>query len=216
MQFPDRLSYADIERQARNLLLAYGQGSLPSTPISVERLAEEYLGLRLYIGDPADIGQPPNVLGAIFFEDNEVFMNEKLLPLEGRFNFTLGHEIGHDRMHRNVVNPLTYLGPFLKQPVRKQGVLCRDGDYSIVEVQANIFSACLLMPRDLVDDAVHLEAAEQGIWHDGRQFVYSQSEEPRFIGNLSARFHVSREAMQKRLKDLQLAVPGLPRQPRFF
>lgn len=216
MKFPEHLTYTDIERRANSLLTEFGRGAIPPAPIRVQRIAEDHLGLTLFIGDPSEIGQSNNVLGAIFFADNEVFINQKLIPLEGRFNFTLGHEVGHSHMHRDVVDPLTYLQPLLKRPAKAPGVLCRDGDSSSVETQANVFSACLLMPRLLLEDAAHQVAAEQGIWHNGSQFVYSKAEEPQYIGELANRFQVSREAMRLRLNDLMLAVQGLPRQPRFF
>lgn len=215
MRAPNRLSYEEIERKATDLLFEFGKGNLPGPLIPVQTIVEEYLGLSLFIGSPADIGQTDDVLGAIFFEDNEVFLNEKLLHMEGRFNFTLAHETGHDQMHRGVVDPVDYLRPLFGHPRRFPGVICRDGDRSILEWQADVYASCLLMPRTLLHNAVTEVAKEQEIWHDGRRFVYSPTEGAGFIGTLAQRFQVSRQAMRYRLDKVDLTREGEPRQIRF-
>lgn len=216
MKFPDRLTYEEIEDRALQLLLDFGKGQLPPAPIPVQYIAESHLRLILVITDPSEYGFSKDVLGAIFFNDNEVFINEALVTTKGRINFTVAHEIGHDRMHREVVDPLEYLKPLLKLPSKSPGILCRDGDRSIIEVQANIYAACLLMPRPLVIDAVDQVARHQGIHHDGVRYLYTRSEKVKFIGALAEVFEVSREAMQYRLEQLNLAVEGTPNQMRLF
>lgn len=210
------MSREEIERSALELLLDFGHGVLPPAPIPVQKIVEEHLGLTLLIADPADVGLPRNVLGAIFFEDNEVFVNATLQSREGRFNFTLAHEAGHDRLHRDVVDPMVFIRPLMKRLRAQRGILCRDDDRSLVEVQANAYASALLMPRPLVVEAVHEVAAENGIWWDGARYVYSTAEELVFIGALASRFQVSREAMRNRLSQLDVAIRGLPRQARFF
>lgn len=195
------------------LLREFSEGHLAPEPVPVQQLVEKYLGLSLLIASPADLGLQDDVLGAIFFEDNEVFVNANLN--EGRFNFTLAHEVGHHQLHRGVVDPLTFVGTILKKK-EQPGVLCRARDRSRIEVQADIYASCLLMPKPLVSTAARDVAARHCIWHDGSQYIYSRGEEVAFLGDIARRFRVSREAMKYRLERLGLAALGLPHQSRLF
>ena len=66
---------------------------------------------------------------------------------EGRYNFTIAHEIGHHVLHRQV-----YLEASAENA---SNILCRDtNDKPLIEQQADRFAAALLMPQQAVSDAV--------------------------------------------------------------
>jgi Zn-dependent peptidase ImmA (M78 family) len=77
-----------------------------------------------------------------------VLVDEHLDPevhpdLEGRFRFTLAHEVGHWQLHRHV-----HLRP---QVSAQPAFLCRTSQSRArVEWQADYFAAALLLPRQLV------------------------------------------------------------------
>lgn len=220
MRFPDKLTYADIEERALSLLIEFGGGTIPSLPIPIQKIMESYLDLELLFGDPVDYGLSSNVLGAIYFDERLVLVNKYLSEddsLEGRLNFTLGHETGHAKLHYGVVDPMVYIRPrFLNQRSMGRHILCRLGDHSPIEKQADIYSACILMPRLHMQEAVKQVAEEQGTWLEANRYIYSATDEKRFVGALADRFCVSKSAMKRRLKELDLAVGGSPGQLRWF
>ena len=81
-------------------------------PVPVEEYPRKHLKLTLdfddlheKLGIPRD-GEEPEVLGALWAERGEVFIDESLDPdehpeREGRYRFTLAHEIGHWCLHKN-------------------------------------------------------------------------------------------------------------------
>ena len=98
----------------------------------------------------------PDILGAIFFDDRRIVIDESLDPeenpsKEGRYRFTLAHEGGgHWRLHRHL---------FAKDPAQASmfgrpaipSVICRSSQAKKREEwQADFYSSCLLMPRKLV------------------------------------------------------------------
>ena len=70
--------------------------------------------------------------------------------MEGRYQFTIAHEVGHWRLHRGLMGK--DIGetdqPEIDGP---PSVICRSSEAKLrVELQADIFASCLLMPRLLV------------------------------------------------------------------
>ena len=98
----------------------------------------------------------------------------------GSVGFTVGHEIGHWILHAEALRSGT-LSMF-----DGERIWCRDGSPHPVERQAEMFSAALLMPRDLVRAAL-----PSASWH-GWGPVY----------RLADAFVVSVTAMKIRLEKL--------------
>lgn len=94
-----------------------------------------------------------------------------------RKRFSVAHEIGHFVLFPHVVE-----GDHLK-PLRARRNELPNWNYDAAERAADRFGACLLMPRDLVQ-----EAADRGLRLD----------------RLARLFQVSREAMGIRLRELGL------------
>ena len=97
----------------------------------------------------------PDILGAMFFDERRIVIDESLDPeenpsKEGRYRFTLAHEGGgHWRLHRHL---------FAKDPAQTSlfgeptppSVVCRSSQAKEpIEWQADFYASCLLMPRDL-------------------------------------------------------------------
>jgi IrrE N-terminal-like domain len=158
------LSENEIERQAAYLLAEFNvpRGLRLVAPIPVEDLLERHLKLRLdfddlhsRLGVPRS-GEGPEVLGALWAESREVFIDQSLDPvdnpeMEGRYRFTLGHEIGHWQLHREYLIPASKGPDLFGHTSQAPTVICRASQAKErVERQADCFASCLLMPRSLL------------------------------------------------------------------
>ena len=102
------LSDEVIERDAAALLAEYAQarGVTVRPPIPIEDIVEKHLKLRVEFDDtnklfgiPRDPECDADILGAIFFDEALIVIDESLDPeenpaMEGRYRFTLAHEGG--------------------------------------------------------------------------------------------------------------------------
>ena len=101
------------------------------------------------------MGFDPDILGAIFFEQKQIVIDENLDPdansaKEGRYLYIAAYEVGHWRLHR---------GLFGKDPAQASlldantppRVICRTSQAKArIELQADLYASCLLIPRKLV------------------------------------------------------------------
>ena len=77
-------------------------------PVPVEEILV-LLGLSCDFDNLRKLFQLHDVLGALWVSTKEVFIDETLDPvtnpgMEGRYRFTLSHEIGHWHLHRRQVS----------------------------------------------------------------------------------------------------------------
>jgi hypothetical protein len=159
------LSDEVIERDAAALLAEYARarGVTVRPPIPIEDIVEKHLKLRVEFDDthklfgiPRDPECDADILGAIFFDEARIVIDESLDPeenpaKEGRYRFTLAHEGGgHWRLHRHL---------FAKDPTQAAlfggsaapSIICRSSQAKEpVEWQADFYASCLLMPRKLI------------------------------------------------------------------
>ena len=165
-KFVPYLAEEAIERNAEALLteFAHARDVVIEPPIPIEDIMEKYLKLGIEFDDThrlfgiprTDLSQGPDILGAIFFDEKRVVVDESLDPeehpnKEGRYRFTLAHEGGgHWRLHRSL---------YARDPAQAAqfggssvpSVICRSSQAKErVEWQANFYASCLLMPRKLV------------------------------------------------------------------
>ena len=146
-EFP-HLSNEHIEAAASRLLADFSEsaGGSMGTPIPVESIAEHFLGYEIEISDEG-LFADPDYLGGIIFANNVIQVNASVECNEGRYNFTIAHEIGHHVLHREA-----YLEASAENA---RNILCRDtNDKPLIEQQADRFAAALLMPQQAVSDAV--------------------------------------------------------------
>jgi IrrE N-terminal-like domain len=155
-----------IERDAEALLAQYAHARrlVVKAPIPIEDIVEKHLKLRVEFDDlhgllgvpRGEFGMELDLFGAIWLETGEIVIDERLDPeerpsMEGRYRFTLGHEGGgHWRLHRPLVQ-VDGGQESLFGHARQPTVICRSSQAKErVELQADLYSSCLLMPRKLV------------------------------------------------------------------
>ena len=163
-------------------------------PVPTEVLAEQYFGYQIEITDQG-LFSDPDYLGGIVFEDNVIKINAVTEFHEGRYNFTLAHEIGHHVLHKQVF--------MQQQRIENEKIVCREtGDKLLVEQQADRFAAALLMPKDFVRAA--FARADRGslpLFAPNTRALRSLANSVLVIGKFT---NVSNTAMVNRLIDLRL------------
>jgi len=173
------LTEAEIEKSAESLLDSFNRARRPilQPPVPLDDEILYFLGLGLHMDDRhARFGVPRiagrvDILAALWIEEREIRVDESLDPVEnpeveGRYYFSIGHEIGHWQLHRPQI-VATSAEPLLLLE-HPSPVVCRSQDLQVgsskqsygmrqqreartrMEFQANEFAACLLMPRALV------------------------------------------------------------------
>ena len=155
MEFPE-ISLDAIEARAQQLIGDYENhiGRSVSAPIPVESIAEHYLGYQIDITDEG-LFQDPRYLGGIVFDENVIRVNASVESHEGRYNFTIAHEIGHHVLHRD-----RYLA---ERDAEHPGIMCREVSAKpLVEQQADQFASALLMPVELMMPAVESVSIPDG------------------------------------------------------
>jgi hypothetical protein len=155
-----------IERDAEALLADYARerGVRIEAPIPIEDIIEKHLKIgvefddthRLFGVPRSGIGFDPDILGAIFFDQRRIVIDESLDPdtnpaKEGRYRFTLAHEGGgHWRLHRHLFGKDPAQTSLL-EPNAAPSVVCRTSQAKErIEFQADLYASCVLMPRKLV------------------------------------------------------------------
>jgi Zn-dependent peptidase ImmA (M78 family) len=164
IKFVSYLPDEAIEREAQALLAEYAhaRGVTIQAPIAIDDIIEKHLKLGIEFDDThrlfgvprSGIGFVPDILGAIFLEQKRIVIDESLDPdanptKEGRYRYTVAHEVGHWRLHRAL---------FGKDPAQTSlleadtpSVICRTSQAKArIELQADLYASCVLMPRKLV------------------------------------------------------------------
>ncbi len=173
------LTETQIESRADALLDAFRRARRPiqRPPVPVDDELLYFRGLRLHMDDlHARFGVPriagrADILAALWIEDREIRVDESLDPeenpgSEGRYHFSIGHEIAHWELHRPHIiaaaaeplllvehsSPIVCRHPGVQVPSSKQshGTNQPREARARIERQANEFAACLLMPRALI------------------------------------------------------------------
>jgi Zn-dependent peptidase ImmA (M78 family) len=171
-------------------------------------------------------------------EAREIVIDESLDPeerpsREGRYRFTLAHEGGHWRLHQPLVQAnrrQESLFGHTRQPI----VIYRSNlSKERVELQANLYASCLLMPRKLVFKAWRERFCDENPWvlrqteripllsdvdDEVAEQIRSLDQErdqqalEDFARPFAEKFLVSPIAMRIRLERLKLLYREIPRQ----
>ena len=138
----------DIEQAANDLLSDYQNKFtwVPQCPIPVERIAEKHLGYRIEITDD-DIYKDAEILGGIIFADKIIQVNGSIENHDGRYSFTIAHELGHHCLHKELFQKLGI------EPDAHTNMCRETGEKPLAEQQADTFAAYLLMPSKFVKKA---------------------------------------------------------------
>jgi Zn-dependent peptidase ImmA (M78 family) len=223
------LQDGEIEQEADGLIAEYcreQRKAVKEPQVPIEDLVELHLQLIFEFKDLHQELGFPDIHGAIWVNEGRIAIDNQLDPQlypakRGRYHFTLAHETGHWRLHRKY---------FIKREERHlfdgaappPDFIGRSGKKNRVEVQANQFAACLLMPRHLVRqewerwhgdlDAMYLddlgdrrgELLQAELLRRGSAKPGPEGETDKLLEQLSRpmadRFHVSPEAMRYRLE----------------
>lgn len=166
---PKKVPYLDeqrIERDAAALLAEFQQarGVVITRQVPIEDIVEKHLKLGIEFDDMhrllnhprSGLGRDPDILGAMFFDERRIVIDESLDPeenpsMEGRYRFTLAHEGGgHWRLHRHLFAKDPAQVSLFKEPA-PPSIVCRSSQAKeSIEWQADFYASCLLMPRKLV------------------------------------------------------------------
>ncbi len=152
------------------------------TPL--DTICDQQLGLKYLLINLPQTESGEDVAGYIAFNKSMIVLNDleyKNSYHKGRINFTIAHEIGHWVLHKSLYDYDTPRFILFHTEYKEEG--------DKLEWQANHFSACLLMPRNLVIKK----------WNE-LQF-YSVQEKRSILADF---FRVSLETMNIRLTYLQL------------
>jgi len=214
-----------IEREAQLLLEEYAQ-SHPwqiSAPIPVDEIIELHLKLAFGIEDLQALLGVDDVLGAIWFNTKEIRVDIRLDPtnnphLLGRYRFTLAHETGHWRLHRQHYVDDPNQGKLFDGRGRP-AFICRSSMKPPAEKQADMFAGCLLMPREVLRaawqewrgnlDPVAVQQLPAVTLHAEAKRNENISME-RFCRPIADQFQVSAEAMRIRLEKLEFLLREMP------
>ena len=187
-----------VEEQAEQLLFSY-QKFCGSTdfPVPVESIAEHFLGYDLEITNEGLFANP-EFLGGISFEEKVIYVNTSVEEHEGRYMFTVAHEIGHHVLHRELYD---------KHIQDRSQILCREEKQKpLIERQADRFAAALLMPRGMIQESRVIRSSTRPKSLSGAMNVAKGLQDECGFTN------VSLSALVNRLRDLDLISGSIPYQ----
>lgn len=142
----------EVERKANCLLMDFQQkfGGIKEFPVPAEKIFECHLNL-IKVWNKIEEKDNEMILAGLAPADRMVVFNEAHRDYfeehEGLELFTLGHEIGHWDLH---VEQGVLQADVLPGFSRPFSMICRNGDQSWDEINANRYAAFLLMPKELL------------------------------------------------------------------
>lgn len=199
------LSKPAIESKALDLIETHYQKEIKSIQgsIDIESIVEKTLSYEFVFDDLSTRFKAPNILGAINGDECVVYIDEALAEdtkQEGRFRFTIAHEIGHVVFH--VPKPSDGVQLTLLGMDKSTSIFCREQDFQVsekfnlIEWQANYFASCLLIPRYPILEAIKPFYGSKGI----QRYAFNMTEA---VPVLAKQFRVSNQAMKYRLEEFQ-------------
>lgn len=142
-----------------------------------------------------------NCLGKFDVLDNKILISQDLTNDEHRLRFTIAHEIGHSVLHRG------YLKKYVSNISDENFDLSNNENwFNRMEIQANKFAACLLMPKESFIRVALIVFDKQGRRITRPYYVDNQKCNLRdfaiLLTTLSSFFMVSKETVRFRLLNL--------------
>ncbi|RKG66333.1 ImmA/IrrE family metallo-endopeptidase [Corallococcus sp. CA054B] len=202
-----------IDSATHELLLKFSKhvGVQVNPPIPVDDIIEKYLRVGLEITDLKTKLGTSDVLGAAYFDEKVIRVDQQLEAQEGRLCFTMAHEVGHWQLHRPIYE-MDKVAPLLfgtKDP--RPAFLCRSGQKPPAEIQADKFAARLLMPSNFVREAFAAVNGSEPVLIAGLRaqpkdlsVIKPWAEISKSVIKQGHFNNVSIEAMRYRLQDLNL------------
>lgn len=193
--------------QIRNIAEQIGRNFLP---ISINRVQT----ILKYIYPSATIvykDTAKGVYGAFDFNEDILFLSNELKNDPYRANFTIAHEIGHIVIHKRIIQM-----HYNSSSANTQIYAPSDKVIGQLEVQANVFAASLLLPKDLLITETARRMTQLGIRPP--LFKDYQSVNRRDCSNvcnyLRSFFQVSRAVIEIRLSELGILKYDKAREPK--
>lgn len=207
------LSDQAIESAAHELLMKFSKhvGVQVQPPIPVDDIIEKYLRVGLEITDLKTKLGTDDVLGAAYFDEKIIRVDQRLEEQEGRLCFTMAHEVGHWQLHRPLYEMDKVSSSLFGTKEPRPAFLCRSSQKPRPEMQADKFAALLLMPSRFVREAFAAVNGSEPFLIAGLRAQPKDLSVVRPWGEISksvikqGKFsNVSVEAMRYRLQDLNL------------
>lgn len=209
----------EIETAALITLDSYGRrfDEVLKPPVPVEEILECDLEVDFGLEDLVGAGLGEDVLGAMWAAEQRVRIDSSLDPTEfpekeGRYRFTVAHEVGHWQLHRDLF--LARIAQDSLFGASEPSVICRAGlpNKPPIEWQADAFAAHILMPRHMVVRAWEkLRGTSNPIFIEENVSLASTGQQRFRLGpaeaiacELSSTFEVSPQAMKIRLRNIGL------------
>ncbi|MFO1004215.1 MAG: ImmA/IrrE family metallo-endopeptidase [Planctomycetaceae bacterium] len=209
----------DFEDEAALLLAEYGRkhAQILAPPVPIDEIVELYLELQLEFLDMRQLFGVDDVHGALWVNERRIGIDQRLDPAEnpaklGRYHFTLAHEAGHWRLHRQLFLKRANQPSLLPESTTRPEYICRSSDNEPIEYQANRFASCLMMPKEILKRSWHewrdgmrpfylteLRADGPTSWTDNQLFESA-------VRPLAEIFQVSAEAMRIRAEGMKLLL----------
>lgn len=203
------LTLAEIERKCEIVLndISYLHGE-----VSLEKIcALEAQRCDLQVSrncDPVEMGSGPEILGQISFGPSRIRTFRASHVVFGRERFTLAHELAHHFLCHGRFMSTEFIDAGDISSGKENGKLT--ADVARLEMQANLFAACLLMPKmNFESDFIQL-IRWLGLHNRGRGLLYLDNQPcnhesfQRVTSALMENYGVSREAAAIRLQALGL------------
>lgn len=171
---------ATIEQKASDLLNEY---NMMSAPVPIKELIKK-LNIKL---ESFNLGE--DISGVLVFDKDNLKIGYNPSEPVVRQRFTLAHEVGHYVLHCGSNRDRLFVDN-TKVMFRRQNVSLKEKNE---EMQANAFSAALLMPKELINKEYEKIIEENDFLSDDQ-----------IIKRLSSIFKVSEIAMTYRLTNLDL------------
>ncbi len=152
------------------------QHKVATPPVPVTRIAKA-LGIQLRFS-PLDV----ELSGMIYMRETVPIVGVNSLHHPSRQRFTLAHECGHFLLHKELISKEVHVDKAF--PMLMRDSLSAMG-VDETEMEANLFAAELLMPTDLILEALEGELVD--------------IDEEATVNALAKRFKVSQAAMRFRL-----------------
>jgi Zn-dependent peptidase ImmA (M78 family) len=172
---------ADPAARVAELLSTFG---VRNPPVPVDRIAKG-LGAQLRFSPLDD-----ELSGMIYISDGTPIIGINSLHHPNRQRFSIGHEIGHLLLHRNLISGKVHVDKEFRIQLNRDATSALGTDK--LEIQANRFSAELLMPTTWFLQALATKPFD------------IENEAP--FEEIAHKFRVSRQALDFRIRTLSLSA----------
>lgn len=186
---PEKLNYAQIKEIAEGFLKKYHPDL--SVPVPIDDIAELKLGFGL-VTIPL-LKSSFDIDGFINSTFDQITIDDDIFNLyEERSRFTIAHELGHWVLHSSIYSRFKIQTPDNYLDFQNR---ITEEDQKWLEIQANIFAACFLVPTSKLKEEFSLTLKEE--------MVPSGASEEYFIPlleQLPLKFKVSWAVLYRRMQ----------------